>query len=194
MAITAATASTVAAYAAVAAAVAGTASAVVSGVSNYQAGKVQEAQNKFNEQQERQAQKQAFQEESLNSTQHYRAVRHEIASGLNMMTGQGNIGTSAESALTGAHFNLAEDLSALRYRYGAEAAGHATAALNYKYNAAVAKRNRRVGVLASSINTIGAAARGVSNIYGTGMLGGKTTPRTTFSGPVTNDGMYGTSV
>lgn len=184
-------ATTVAAVSAVVAAVAGTASAVVSGVSNYQAGKVQEAQNKFNEQQERQAQKQAYQEESLNSTQHYRAVRHEIAAGLNVMTGQGNLGTSAESALRGAHFNLAEDLSALRYRYGAEAAGHATAALNYKYNAAVAKRNRRVGVLASSINTVGAAAKGVSNIYAGGYFGSKTTPKNTFSGGVDNSGMYG---
>lgn len=165
-------ATTVAAVSAVAAAVAGTASAVVSGVSNYQAGKVQEAQNKFNEQQELQAQKQAFQEESLNSTQHYRAVRHEIAAGLNVMTGQGNIGTSAESALRGAHFNLAEDLSALRYRYGAEAAAHETAALNYKYNAKIARRNRRVGVLASAINTVSAASKGVNNISAAGMNAG----------------------
>lgn len=161
-------ATTVAVVSAVVAAVAATAGSVVAGVSNYQAGKVQEAQNKFNEQQELQAQKQAFQEESLNSSQHYRAVRHEIAAGQNMMAGLGNLGTSAESALRGAHFNLSEDLSALRYRYGAEAAGHATAALNYKYNAKVAKRNRRVGVLASSINTVGTAAKGVSNIYGAG--------------------------
>lgn len=163
------TAASVAAYAAVAAAVAGTASAVVSGVSNYQAGKVQEAQNKFNEQQELQAQKQAFQEESLNSTQHYRAVRQEMAAGQNMMAGMGNLGTSAESALRGGYFNLSEDLSALRYRYGAEAAGHATAALNYKYNAKVAKRNRKVGVLASSINTTSAVASGVNNVSSAGI-------------------------
>jgi hypothetical protein len=150
------------------AAVAATASSVVSGVQSYQAGKVQEAQNEFNYQQELQAQKQAFQEESLNSSQHYRAVRHEIAAGQNMMAGLGNLGTSAESALRGAHFNLSEDLSALRYRYGAEAAGHATSALNYKYNAKVARTNRRMGVLASSINTVGTAAKGVSNIYGAG--------------------------
>lgn len=187
-------ATTVAAVSAVVAAVAATAGSVVAGVSNYQAGKVQEAQNEFNYKQELQAQKQAFQEESLNSSQHYRAVRHEIAAGQNMMAGLGNLGTSAESALRGAHFNLSEDLSALRYRYGAEAAGHATAALNYKYNAKVAKRNRRVGVLASSINTIGTAAKGVSSLYTGGYLGSKSTPRTTFADPVTNNGMYGTSL
>lgn len=165
---TTATAATVSTIAAITAAAAATTGAIVAGVSNYQAGKVQEAQNEFNYQQELQAQKQAFQEESLNSSQHYRAVRHEIAAGQNMMAGLGNLGTSAESALRGAHFNLSEDLSALRYRYGAEAAGHETAALNYKYNAKVARTNRRMGVLASSINTVGTAAKGVSNIYGAG--------------------------
>ena len=146
--------------AAVISAVAAVAGAVTQGVSNYQQGKVAEAQNKINAAQELEAQKQAFQEESLNSTQHYRAVRHEMASGQNLMSGAGNIGTSAESALRGGYFNLSEDLSALRYRYGAEAAGHKTAALNYTYNAGVAKKNRRIGVLASGINTVSAASEG----------------------------------
>lgn len=146
--------------AAVISAVAAVAGAVTQGVSNYQQGKVVEAQNKINAAQELEAQKQAFQEESLNSTQHYRAVRHEMASGQNLMSGAGNIGTSAESALRGGYFNLSEDLSALRYRYGAEAAGHKTAALNYTYNAGVAKKNRRIGVLASGINTVSAASEG----------------------------------
>lgn len=162
-------ASSVAAYAAIAAAVAGVASATVQGVSNYQQGKVAEAQNKINEAQELEAQKQAFQEESLNSTQHYRAVRHEIAAGQNMMSGGGNIGTSAESALRGGYFNLSEDLSALRYKYGAEAAGHKTSALNYKYNAKQEKKNRHMGVLASGINVTGAAAKGVSGAYDAGV-------------------------
>lgn len=153
------------------AAIATTAGAVVQGVSNYQAGKVQEAQNNYNAQQEEQARKQAFQEESLNSTQHYREVRHEIASGLNAMIGMGNIGTSTESALRGGYFNLAEDLSALRYRYGAEATAHKNAGLNYKYNASVAKKNRRVGVLASSLNTVSTGARGALNIYDKGGFG-----------------------
>lgn len=148
--------------AAVISAVASVAGAVTQGVSNYQQGKVIEAQNKINAAQELEAQKQAFQEESLNSTQHYRAVRHEMASGQNLMSGAGNIGTSAESALRGGYFNLSEDLSALRYKYGAEAAGHKTAALNYTYNAGIAKKNRRIGVLASGINTVGAAAEGYS--------------------------------
>lgn len=169
MAITSATASSIAAYAAIAAAVAGVASATVQGVSNYQQGKVAEAQNKINQAQAEEAQKQAFQEESLNSTQHYRAVRHEIAAGQNMMSGGGNIGTSAESALRGGYFNLSEDLSALRYRYGAEAAGHKTSALNYKYNAKQEKKNRKVGVLASGINVTSAAARGVTGAYDAGV-------------------------
>jgi len=151
------------------AAVAATAGAVVKGVSDYQAGKVQEAQNNYNAAQEREAQKQAYQEESLNSSQHYRATRHEIASGQNMMVGRGNIGTSTESALRGGYFNMSEDLSAIRYRYGAEAAKHENAALNYKYNAAVAKKNRRIGVLASALNVTSTAARGAGGVYQSGV-------------------------
>jgi enoyl-CoA hydratase/carnithine racemase len=116
------------------------------------------------------AEKQAHQEESLNATQHYRAARHEIAAGQNLLAGMGNIGTSAESALRGGYFNLSEDLSALRYKYGAEAAGHRTEALNYKYNADVTKKNRRVGVLASGINVTGAAAKGVTGMYKAGVF------------------------
>lgn len=148
------------AAAAIVSAVASVAAATVQGVSNYQQGKVAEAQNKINMAQELEAEEQARQEESLNSTQHYRAVRHEMASGQNLMSGGGNIGTSAESALRGGYFNLSEDISAMRYRYGAEAAGHKTAALNYKYNAGVAKKNRRIGVLASGINVASAASEG----------------------------------
>ena len=159
----------VAAGAAIVSAIAAVASATVQGVSNYQQGKVAEAQNRINEAQELEAQKQAFQEESLNASQHYRAVRHEIAAGQNMMSGSGNIGTSAESALFGGYFNLSEDLSALRYKYGAEAAGHKTSALNYRYNADVAKKNRRMGVLASGINVAGATAKGVSGTYYAGV-------------------------
>lgn len=146
--------------AAVISAVAAVAGATIQGVSNYQQGKVEEAQQKINAAQELEAQKRAFQEESLNSSQHYRMTRHDIAAGQNMMSSGGIAGTSAESALRGGYFNLSEDISALRYKYGAEAANHKTAALNYKYNAGVAKSNRRVGVLASGINTVGAGARG----------------------------------
>lgn len=164
------TAAAVAAYAAVASAVAATAGAVVQGVSSYQQGKVQEAQNRYNAQQEEYAREQAFQEESLNSTQHYRRVRHEIAAGQNLMSGSGNLGTSAESATRGALFNLSEDLSALDYRYGAEATQHRNAAVNYTYNASVAKKNRKVGVLASSLNTVSTAGRGVTRLYEGGYI------------------------
>lgn len=146
--------------AAVISAIASVAAVTVQGVSNYQQGKVAEAQEKINAAQELEAEKQAYQEESLNSTQRYRAARHEIASGQNLMAGSGNVGASAESALRGGYFNLSEDLSALRYRYGAEAAGHKTAALNYTYNARATKKNRKMGVLASGINVTNAAASG----------------------------------
>lgn len=162
--------SSIAAGAAIVSAIAAVASTTVQGISNYQQGKVEEAQQKINKAQALEAQKQAFQEESLNSTQHYRAVRHEIAAGQNMMSGGGNIGTSAESALRGGYFNLSEDLSALRYKYGAEAAGHKTAALNYKYNRRIAKNNRKIGVLASGINVTGSAAKGVSGMYDAGVF------------------------
>ena len=153
-------ASAVAAYASIAAAIAGVASATVTGVQAHQAGKIQEQQAKFNQEQELEAEKQAHQEESLNATQHYRAVRHEIAAGQNLMVGLGNIGSSTESAIRGGYFNLSEDLSALRYRYGAEAAGHLNAANNYRFNKKIAKLNRKTGVLASGINVTSAAAKG----------------------------------
>lgn len=169
MAITSATASSIAAYAAMAAAVAATASATVQGVSNYQQGKVAEAEANINREQSLQSQKQAYQEESLNSTQHYRAVRHEIASGLNAMLAGGNIGTSAESATRNAYFNLSEDLSALRYKYGAEAANYGTQANMYGQHAKTAKNNRRMGVLASGINIAGTVAKGSYGVYEAGV-------------------------
>lgn len=183
-------ATTATTIAAITAAVASTAGAVMQGVSNYQQGKVAEAQSKINAAQDLQAEKQAFQEESLNASQHYRMTRHEIASGLNMMLASGNVGASTEAALRGGYFNLSEDLSALRYKYGAEAAGHKTSALNNYYNARIQKKNRRIGVLASGINVTGAAAKGVMGIYSAGALTSKA-PGNTYKGAVTNDGMYG---
>lgn len=171
-------------------AIAATAAAVTQGVSNYQQGKVVEVQNRINEAQSLQAEKQAYQEASLNSTQHYRMARHEIASGLNAMLAGGNVGSSAEAALRDSYFNLSEDLSALRYKYGAEAAGHRTNALNYRYNADVAKKNRRIGLLASGINTTSAASKGLMGMYEVGALTSKV-PGSTYKGAVTNDGMYG---
>jgi len=156
-----AAASTIAAYVSAAMAVAGAATA---GVSAYQQAKTQEQEYKYNKEVEENSEKQAHQEESLNATQHYRKVRHEIAVGQNLMAGYGNIGTTAEAALRGAYFNLSEDLSALRYRYGAEAQGHANAAKNYKYNAKVTNLNKRVGVLSSSIKVASAAAGGYTDL------------------------------
>lgn len=200
MAITSATASSIAAYAAIAAAVAGTAAATVQGVSNYEQGKFAEAEANINREQSLQSQKQAYQEESLNSTQRYRAARQEIASGLNSMLAGGNIGTSTESALRGAYFNLSEDVSALKYKYGAEAAKYGTQANMYGQHASMARRNRRIGVLGSALNVTATAARGVTNVYSAGMLGSSKYPSTLnekpgkitgYKGAVSNNGMYG---
>lgn len=195
MAVSAATASTVMAYAAIAAAVASTAAATVQGVQNYQQGKFAEAEAKINKAQAEQSQKQAFQEESLNTTQQYRAGRHDLATGANLMAAHGNLGTSAESAFLGGAFNLAEDLSAMKYRYDAEAANYGTQANMYGQHSKMAKHNRRMGVLASSINVAGTAAQGTYNTMSAMGYRPSTktkTPKTTFSGAVTNDGMYGT--
>lgn len=191
------TAGTVATYAAITAAVASTAGAVVKGVTDYNAGKIEEAQNKINAAQARNAATQTYQEESLNATQHYRAVRQEIASGQNRMAGSGNIGTSADVATTRAYFNLSEDLSALRYRYDNEAAGYLTQGKNFDFNANAAAYNRRMGVLANSINTVGTAAKGVTQLYTAGQLntvlgaGGSKKPRVTVTEAVDDSGMYG---
>jgi hypothetical protein len=200
VAITSATASSIAAYAAIAAAVAGTAGAVVQGVSDYEQGKFAEAEANINRAQALQSQKQAHQEESLNSSQHYRMVRHEIAEGQNVMSASGNIGTSAESALRGAYFNLSEDVSALKYKYGAEAAVYGTQANMYAQHAKMARRNRRVGVLGSALNVTATAARGVTDLYSAGILGSSKSPSvlnekpgkvTGYKGAVSNSGMYG---
>lgn len=181
--------------AAVTAAVASTAGAVVQGVSNYQQGKFAEAEANINREQSLQSQKQAYQEESLNSTQRYRAARQEIASGLNSMLAGGNIGTSTESALRGAYFNLSEDLSAMKYKYDAEAAKYGTQANMYGQHASMARRNRRIGLLATGLNVTATAARGVygvANAMGSGTsLPSKPGKVTGYKGAVSNNGMYG---
>lgn len=185
--------------AAITAAVASTAGAVVQGVQNYQQGKFEEAEANINRAQALQSQKQAYQEESLNRTQQYRAGRHDLATGANLMAAAGNIGTSAETAYNEGAFNLAEDLSAMKYRYDAEAAKYGTQANMYKQHAKMASHNRRLGLLSSSLNVTGTAARGVLDIGKTQGWGassttkGGTAGKTTFTGARTADGMYGTS-
>ena len=187
--------------AAITAAVASTAGAVVEGVQNYQKNEFEMKEAKINRELALQSKKQAFQEESLNSTQQYRAGRHDLAAGANMMAGMGMFGTSAETAYREGAFNLAEDLSAMKYKYDAEAAKHGTQANMYHENAKVAKYNRNMGILASSLNVTGTAARGVMGVgmaqgwgAGSAAKGGAGSVKTTFDGPRTADGMYGTSV
>ena len=171
--------------AAITAAVASTAGAVVEGVQNYKQNEFAEAEANINRAQALQSKKQAYQEESLNSTQQYRAGRHDLAAGANMMAGMGMFGTSAETAYREGAFNLAEDLSALKYKYDAEASKYGTQANMYKQHADMAAYNRRLGVLASSLKVTGTAARGV---MGVGMAqgwgaGGATNKITTVAGP-----------
>lgn len=187
-------ATTVASVAAVTAAVAATGSAVVEGVQNYKANKFAEAEANINRAQSLQARKQAYQEESLNTTQQYRAGRQDLARGANLMAAAGNYGTSAQSAYFGGAFNLAEDLSALKYKYDAEAAKYGTQANMYGQHAKMANYNKRMGLLASSLKTTGTAARGLyssmsSMGYGTSTTSGA--GKTTYTGARTADGMYG---
>lgn len=158
MAVTSATLATVmevAAYTAVAAAAAG---AIVEGVQADQQGKFAAAEAQINRAQALQSQKQAYQEESLNTTQRYRAGRHDLATGANMMSAMGNIGTSAQTSLFEGAFNLSEDLSALKYKYDAEAAKYGTQAKMYKQHAKMAEYNRKMGILAASIKGVGSVA------------------------------------
>ena len=161
--------------AAATAAIASTAGSVMQGIQNYQEGKFNEAEANINREQALQSQKQAYQEESLNRTQRYRAGRHDLATGANTMAGMGMFGTSAESAYREGAFNLAEDLSALKYKYDAEAAKYGTQAKMYGQHARMARHNRHMGVLASSINTVGTAAKG---LYMFGDTMGWNTPAT----------------
>lgn len=185
-------ATTVMSIAAVTAAVASTAGAVVQGVQNYDANSFAEREAQINREQALQNQKQAYQESSLNRTQAYRAGRHDLARGANSMAAMGNIGTSAESAYREGAFNLAEDLSAMKYRYDAEAAKYGTQANMYGQHAEMARRNRRLGLLASSLNVTGAAARGVMSVgMAHGWNNAAPKPHSTYTGAVDNSGMYG---
>lgn len=148
---------------AITSAVASTAGAIVNGVQNYQANQYAEAEAKINRAQVLESRKRTYIEESLNSTQRYRAGRHDLATGANMMAAMGNIGTSAESAYREGAFNLAEDLSALKYKYDVEAANYGTQANMYDQHAKMAAYNRRMGLLASSINVASTAASGAYN-------------------------------
>ena len=162
-------ASTVMTVAAITAATAAAAGAVVEGIQANEVGKFKEAEAKINAAQAAQAQKQAYQESSLNASQTYRAGRHDIAAAANMMSGMGNVGTSAQTSLFEGAFNLSEDLSALKYKYDAQAANYETQGNMYRANAKMADYNRKMGILAASIKTTGAVAAGV---YGYGNLHG----------------------
>lgn len=148
---------------AITSAVAGTAGAIVNGIQNYSANQYAEAEAKINAQQARENQRRTYQEESLNATQKYRAARHDLATGANLMASMGNIGTSAESAYREGAFNLAEDLSALKWKYDVQAANYGTQANMYGQQAKMARENRRRGLLASALNVATTAAGGAYN-------------------------------
>lgn len=184
----AATTMTIAAITSVVATAAGS---IVEGIQNYEENDFAKREAEINAAQARQSQKQAYIESSLNSTQRYRAGRHDLATGANLMSAMGNIGTSAESAYLEGAFNLAEDLSAIKYKYGAEAAKYGTQANMYKQHAKMYEHNKNMGILASSIKGVGKTA--LATLSAGKALGwtGVSAPKNTFTGAVDNSGMYG---
>ena len=160
--------------------------AVVSGFSDAQALDAQKKEYDYNATQSRYAATQAYQEGAMAVNMATDSARKEIATGVASMSAGGNIGTSAQAALMQGYFNLSKDVSAINYKYGNEAIQHLNRAEILEYNADIAEKNRKNRILSSWISAGGealGAAVNVARFAGSGVG--------SYSGAVTNDGMYG---
>jgi hypothetical protein len=100
-------------------------------------------------------------------------ARRQIASAESSMAAAGNIGSSADAAVLDSMFNLSKDLAALKYNYDSKAVSAENAARNYKYNAAVARRNRTSAIIGGSLKTVAATGAALGQTYDWGFWGKK---------------------
>lgn len=100
-------------------------------------------------------------------------ARRQIASAEASMAAAGNIGSSADAAVMDSVFNLSKDLSALKYNYDSKAVSAENAAANYRYNAAVARRNRTSAIIGGSLNTVASTGAALGQTYEWGLWGKK---------------------
>lgn len=100
-------------------------------------------------------------------------ARRQIASAEASMTAAGNIGSSADAAALDSVFNLSKDLSALKYNYDSKAVSAENAAENYRYNAAVARRNKTSAIIGGSLKTVASVGAAAGQTYDWGLWGKK---------------------
>lgn len=98
-------------------------------------------------------------------------ARRQIASAEASMAASGNIGSSADAAVMDSMFNLSKDLAALKYNYDSKAVSAENAATNYRYNAAVARKNRTSAIIGGSFKTIASAGSALSQANEWGFWG-----------------------
>ena len=84
--------------------------------------------------------------------------------------------------------NLEKDLAAISYKYTNESIQKKNAAAIQRYNAKIRKRGRTNALIGGLLNTGSTALGAAVTAAGLGLFG---TKGSTFTGAVTNDGMYG---
>lgn len=117
--------------------------------------------------------------------------RKDIATGKNIMSANGNIGTSAQAQIIGSAKNLEDDLSAISYAYSNEAIKKKNEAKLQRYNADVYKRNRTNALIGGLLNTTAGIASSAIMANELGLFGGSPSVTGTGVGNITADGMYG---
>lgn len=141
------------------------ASSIMQGMTNAQNEDASAKEAGYNSVQERNAAKQSFAEGAMAVNSQAEKGKEAIATGSNIMSSNGNIGSSAQSQLLKSAFNLDKDLSAINYKYAGEAINHKNQAKLYDYSAKVSRKNRLSAALGSFIGAGAGATNGITNFY-----------------------------
>lgn len=148
-------------------------SALQSGYADAVALDAQTNEYRINAQQERWAAEQAYAEGAMAVNQASDAAAKEISTGVASMSAAGNIGTSAQSAITQGYFNLGKDISAINYQYGNKATQHKNQAAMLEYNSRISESNRKNRIISSYLGAATSFASGMATgIYYSGGFGG----------------------
>ena len=156
-------------------AVAATGAAVMDTVTNVQNQRAQEDINKANAVIAENEAAAARMESASQANSLRSAARRQIASSEAGMIASGNIGGSSDAIAIDSLLNLSKDLSNLKYNSDSRAVSALNAAENYRYNAEIARMNKTSALIGGSLNTVAAAGKSVGQMYGWGMIGGKST-------------------
>jgi hypothetical protein len=141
----------------------------------------------YNARVEREGKRQSNIANSLNQDLTAQQGTKAIESVRNTMSANGNVGSSANAAISAAYGNLDTDLALIDYQYKAEAYNHEMAARGYEQQANAYRAGKSTAMTATMIN-IGATA---FSAFSTAAASKQ--PYTTYYGLRTEDGLYGTS-